>query len=193
VRRVGLVVAAVALVAAIAWGLFWGLPRRYGAPRQATVTAEASALAPGDGRTIRATLFYTTDAGDSLVGVERDVPYGESTAEQARRILVAQLAPVQPPLLQVIPEATRIRTVFVTDKGEAYVDLGAEVSTAHPGGSLDELLTVYAIVNALTVNLPAISAVQILVDGKEVDTLAGHIDLRRPLTRNLSLVKTPAS
>ena len=30
-----------------------------------------------------------------------------------------------------------------------------------PGGSLDELLTVYTIVNALTVNLPAITRVQI--------------------------------
>ena len=33
--------------------------------------------------------------------------------------------------------------------------------------------------------------VQILVDGKEVDTLAGHVDLRRPLERDLSLVREP--
>jgi hypothetical protein len=31
--------------------------------------------------------------------------------------------------------------------------------------------------------------VQILVDGKEVDTIAGHVDLRRPLTRDDSLVR----
>jgi hypothetical protein len=31
--------------------------------------------------------------------------------------------------------------------------------------------------------------VQILLDGKEVDTLAGHMDLRRPLQRNESLVQ----
>jgi hypothetical protein len=28
--------------------------------------------------------------------------------------------------------------------------------------------------------------VQILIDGKEADTLAGHVDLRRPLRKNLS-------
>ena len=39
----------------------------------------------------------------------------------------------------------------------------------------------YAIVNAVTANLPAVQRVQILIDGKEVDTLAGHVDLRRPL------------
>jgi hypothetical protein len=52
------------------------------------------------------------------------------------------------------------------------------------------LFTIYAIVNAVTVNLPAISRVQILVDGKEADTLAGHVDLRRPLEKNLTWVKT---
>jgi len=44
------------------------------------------------------------------------------------------------------------------------------------------LLTIYTIVNALTVNVPTIRAVQILIEGREVDTLAGHVDLRRPLT-----------
>ena len=44
----------------------------------------------------------------------------------------------------------------------------------------DELLTIYALVHALTINLPAVTSVQLLVDGKEVDTLAGHVDLRRP-------------
>jgi hypothetical protein len=51
---------------------------------------------------------------------------------------------------------------------------------------MNELLTIYTIVHALTFNLPAVTAVQLLVDGKEVDTLAGHVDLRRPLPRNLA-------
>ena len=42
-------------------------------------------------------------------------------------------------------------------------------------------MTVYTIVNALLTNLPDLQEVQILIDGQEVDTLAGHVDLRRPL------------
>ena len=61
------------------------------------------------------------------------------------------------------------------------------ISAAHPGGSLTELLTVQAIVNAVTANLPAVQRVQILVDGKEVDTIAGHVDIRQPLVRDTSL------
>jgi hypothetical protein len=44
-------------------------------------------------------------------------------------------------------------------------------------------------VDALTVNLPAITRVQMLIDGKEVDTLAGHVDLRHPLQKNLKWLK----
>jgi hypothetical protein len=34
--------------------------------------------------------------------------------------------------------------------------------------------------------------VQILIDGREVDTLAGHVDLRRPLRKNMAWVQSPA-
>ena len=61
--------------------------------------------------------------------------------------------------------------------------------SAHPGGTSNELLTVYTFVNALTTNLPAVTAVQMLVEGKELDTLSGHIDLRRPLAKNLAWVQ----
>jgi Sporulation and spore germination len=62
---------------------------------------------------------------------------------------------------------------------------------AHPGGSTNELLTIYTIVHALALNLPAITAVQVLVDGREIDTLAGHVDLRRPLPKNLAWLDEP--
>jgi hypothetical protein len=80
--------------------------------------------------------------------------------------------------------------LFIGQRGEAFVDLAGDVRTKHPGGALDELFTIYAIVNSLTVNLPAISRVQILIDGKEVDTLAGHVDLRHPLQKNLKWTET---
>jgi germination protein M len=93
-----------------------------------------------------------------------------------------------PPLVSAVPPDTRLREVFVTERGDAFVDLSGEVSARHSGGALDELLTIYTIVNALTVNLPAITRVQILIDGKEVETLAGHVDLRHPLAKSLQWV-----
>ena len=69
------------------------------------------------------------------------------------------------------------------------MDLSREFATAHTGGTTDELLSVYTIVNVLTLNLPAVHSVQLLVDGKEVETLAGHVDLRRPLAKEPALMQ----
>jgi len=146
----------------------------------------AAAPAP-QGRKIKAQLFYVSDDGMRLVGVERDVPYAETAVDQAREILNAQVAPVAAPLVSAVPAGTVVRALFLTEGGQAYVDLSRDVATAHPGGSLNEMLTIYTIVHALTFNLPAVTAVQLLVDGKEVDTLVGHVDLRRPLSKNVRL------
>ena len=120
----------------------------------------------------------------SLVQAQREVPFSQNVGAQARAIVEAQLAPAAP-LVSAVPPETKLRDVYVTERGDAFVDLSGEVASKHPGGSLDEIFTVYTIVNALTVNLPAITRVQILVDGKEVDTLAGHVDVRHPLAKRL--------
>lgn len=137
-------------------------------------------------RKITATLFYVAEDGVSLVPLTADVAFGEPVSIQARHIIEAQIARPPAPHVTAIPQGTTLRAVYVSERGEAFVDLSAEVSSNHTGGALDELLSVYAIVNALTVNLPAIKGVQILVEGKEVDTLAGHVDLRQPLAKNLA-------
>ena len=157
------------------------------APNAVAVAAPAPPAPPG--RKIKARLFYVGDEGTRLTSIERDVAYGEGTDEQAREIVAAQIAPAAAPLVSAVPPGTTLRAVFITKGGDAYVDLSREVRSAHPGGAVNELLTVYTIVNALTVNLPAVTAVQVLVDGKEVDTLSGHVDLRRPLAKNLAWVQ----
>jgi hypothetical protein len=139
--------------------------------------------AAADARKIHALLFYLTDDGAELQASSQEVLYGATPAEQARRIIEAQLQPAAAGRTSAIPAGTQVRSVFVGSKGDAYVDFSPDIRTAHPGGSLNEALAVFTIVNALTSNLPGITSVQILVDGKEVDSLAGHIDLRHPLSR----------
>jgi spore germination protein GerM len=163
--------------------LFFAGPRWLSAP---VPPAESGAAASSEARKIRAHLFYVDADGEHLIAVEREVPYGEGTTEQAKRIIEASLAAPEAPNLSAIPPGTKLKALFLTSKGEAYVDLSPEVQTHHPGGTTAETLTVYALVNALTSNLPAISGVQLLIDGKEIDTLAGHLDLRRPLEQNLT-------
>jgi spore germination protein GerM len=191
--RRALVIAALISFSVVAIGsaIVLGWPRwsRRTGVRSATAAATPIATPAPPGRKIKAHLFYVSDDGLHLTGVERDVTYGDSAVEQAREILAVQIAPVAEPLVSAIPTGTKLRAVFIGENGEAYVDLSKDVSSAHSGGTLDELLTVYTIVHALTENLPAVTAVQVIVDGKEVETLSGHVDLRRPLAKNLAWVQ----
>ncbi|MFN7984958.1 MAG: GerMN domain-containing protein [Vicinamibacterales bacterium] len=194
-RKVILILVA-SLVTAVLIG--WAIVKL---PRRATrVPPPAPAAAPApltpviDGRKIKARLFFVSEDGSRLTSVEHEVPYAERTEMQARRILEAQFAPAAPPLVSAIPQGTTVRAVFLTPDGTAFVDVSGELASKHPGGSLNELLTVYTIVEALTTNLPAVTAVQLLVDGKELDTLAGHLDMKHPLPRGDEwVVESPAA
>ena len=183
-----------ALVGLGVWLVVAKLPRLLqtpssGAPAAASAPASTSASPTSDSRKIHATLFYVASSGNELVPVSHEVPYGSTPSEQARRIIEAQLLAPPEGLLSAIPSGTILRTIYLTPNGQAYLDFSPEITTHHTGGSLDEILAVYAIVDALTVNLADVTSVQILVDGKEVDTLAGHVDLRTPLTRSLKWVR----
>ncbi|HET7218728.1 MAG TPA: GerMN domain-containing protein [Vicinamibacterales bacterium] len=187
-RRLVVLVAIAAV--AIAGGWWLRTTRVARAPNVASSAPAAAGTAPaGDTRKITATLYYISEDGMALVGVKREVPFGESVVDQGRQIVAAQLGSAPPPFASAIPANVTLRGFYVTERGDAFVDLSPEARTGHTGGALDELFTVYAIVNALTTNLPAVSRVQILIDGKEVDTLAGHVDLRHPLQKNLKWVR----
>jgi spore germination protein GerM len=186
-RRTAAIAAFAVFAIAAGWFLFVGLPRWYAARHAPAAAGAAGTPSSSAIRKITATLFYVSEDGMSLVQAQREVPFGATVAEQARAIIEAQIAAAAP-LVSAIPPETKLREVFVTERGDAFVDLSGDITARHPGGSLDEIFTVYSIVNALTVNLPAITRVQILVDGKEVDTLAGHVDLRHPLVKSLEWV-----
>jgi germination protein M len=187
-RRTLQIAGAVALVALVAWGVTTALERIV-TPRVATETEATSPGTAAEVPHITATLYYATADGQALVPVKREVPLAEGTVAQGRAIVAAQLEGPPPSRVSVIPRGTTLRAFYLTERGDAFVDLSREVSVNHPGGSFMELLTIYAIVNAVATNLPAVQRVQILVEGKEVDTLAGHVDVRRPLQRDVSLVR----
>jgi hypothetical protein len=187
----GIATLTVAVVFAVV--LMTGLSRLLSRPAPGTAPVDAppppaAANAPAVPR-IKATLFFASEDGLYLVPTEREVPLAEGAVAQARSILEAQLAAeAQPPLVSTIPKGVTLRGIFVSERNEVFVDLDPSIRTSHPGGTLQELMTVYTIVNAVLANLPDLQEVQILIGGQEADTLAGHVDLRRPLRRNLTIV-----
>jgi hypothetical protein len=180
--------------------LFTGLSRLLSRPAPGAAVEPAAAAAPATPTAapavpkIKATLYFASEDGLRLVPTEREGPLAEGAVAQARSILEAQFNAEAPaPLVSTIPKGALLRGIFVSERNEVFVDLDPGIRTAHPGGAFQELMTVYTIVNALLTNLPNLHEVQILIGGQEADTLAGHVDLRRPLRKNESLIAVAGS
>ena len=77
------------------------------------------------------------------------------------------------------PDNCTVRSLFILGENQVVVDLGGPVKTG--GGSATELARVYGIIDTLNQNFPQITAVKILVDGQETETLLGHVDLSHSL------------
>lgn len=132
--------------------------------------------------------LYFADADGRRLALEArelTAPSLEESIHQAVRELIA--GPRKESLSPTIPESVEIRSVYFRD-GIAYVDLTPNLSDKHPGGSWAELLTVYSIINTVTENFSEVNRVQLLLGGREHDTLAGHIDISRPLPGRVQLL-----
>ena len=137
---------------------------------------------------INVKLFFLAPDQPALLIEDREVAYSTDLARQVRTVVEELVKGPQHGLVGALPPETKVIDSFVTSSGIAYVDLSKEAAQKHPGGSRGELLSVYSVVNSLTANFPAVKRVQILVEDRQVTTLAGHVDLTRPLSSDLTFL-----
>jgi len=116
-----------------------------------------------------------------LVGEKRRVAPLPSPVERAKASLQELIAGPKGDALRTISAEVKLRELFIDNQGTAYVDFNEVFSQTHPGGPWAELLTLRSILQTLVANVPEIKRVQILIEGHEMETLAGHIDIRRPV------------
>ena len=83
--------------------------------------------------------------------------------------------------VNIIPKGTKLHGLEVKNK-IAYVNFSKEFVKNFNGGSTGEIFLVGSIVNTLT-EFPQVTSVVFMVDGKPIDTIAGHMDLTEPVKR----------
>ena len=131
-----------------------------------------------------------TNFDDSLMPEVRDVPglAAMDAADALTAVMHGLIAgPGKDSILQpTIPRGTVLRWVRLAGD-VASVNLSVEFVSNHWGGSRAEEMTVYSIVNTLT-EFAYVKRVKLLVEGKPIQSIAGHIDIEEPLVRNLSIV-----
>ncbi|NPV52291.1 MAG: GerMN domain-containing protein [Firmicutes bacterium] len=136
--------------------------------------------------------FARSTPTDFYLGTERrkiGVGAAGEAADLPRRALEELIRGPSPGsnLERLLPAETRVLGVSIKDR-TAYVNFSRDIQTRFPGGSRTEELMVYSIVNTLT-QFPGITSVQILIEGKKVETIGGHIGIMQPLTRDEGLVR----
>ncbi len=147
-------------------------------------------MLPAESGVQRPAYLYFASEDKACLGSEaRRIEPAEPAHTYCRKIVEALIAGPSGALVQTVPEGTKLRALYITEDAVAYVDLSAAVSENHPGGIRTEMMTVYSIVNSLVLNVSAVDRVKLLVEGRQSDTLAGHIDIRFPLQAEMLLVR----
>ncbi|HEY5975496.1 MAG TPA: GerMN domain-containing protein [Geobacteraceae bacterium] len=143
---------------------------------------------------VAVTLYFAATDGSGLVREGREIEVCETPTDCMAAAIdelvngpVGDLAPVLP------PNGTIHAVQLAGDL--ATVDLSRELVEALPSGSNSEELAAYAIIHTLTHNFPQVKRVAFTMEGRPLTTLKGHLDLRQPLSPELSLVRgeTPAT
>jgi hypothetical protein len=134
-------------------------------------------------------IFFPVAADSALLNAEDQTIFKSmEVVNRARQILQkVQDGPHSGNMFPSLPKDTKVQDLFISDQGIAFIDFSNTISTNHPGGLLNELATIYSIVNSLAYNLPEIKQVKILIGGVEKETLAGHCLLLLPMELDLSI------
>ena len=134
-------------------------------------------------------LYFVNQDGRSLKAEERSLVRQDNAVDHIRSIVDALIEGPRSELLPTLPADTKVLSVYVTQDGTAFVDFDRTVREKHPKGTLSELFTVFSVVNSICLNVPGVETTKILIEGREVKTLAGHIDIRFPFGPDILMIK----
>ncbi len=128
------------------------------------------------------TLYFADTDEPSIHGETRELAVGHRLDEQVRQVVEALISgPAGTDGLSAIPPGTRLLSVMVeADSATVYLDFSTDLVAAHPGGSAAEYCTIASIVRTVGENFPELQRVQLLVDGAQVESIAGHMRADQP-------------
>jgi len=162
-------------------------------PEPVTQMLDSEEISGEEPETKKVSLFFLAEEDDLLHPEVREIK-ADLVIHQAKLVIRELIKGSRNGGISPIPVKTKLRELFITDEGIAFVDFSKEIQENQFFGSAGEIAVVFSIVNTLAYNFKSIKRVFILIDGREKETLGGHIDLKRPLLPRFDLaVNLPGS
>jgi hypothetical protein len=139
------------------------------------------------------TLYFPSYDRGQLLPESRPLALAASDPDRIRQVVLALIEGSRSGANPPLPPETTVRAVFLAADGTAYLDLSSEAQSSASPGIRGETLAVYSLVNSITVNIPSVKSIKILIQGQEVETLNGHVDLTNNFVADVSYeAVTPA-
>ena len=135
-----------------------------------------------------AIIWFSDQQERFLVGEKRYIFKEGDAAAQAKEVVKALLDGSKEKKVNTFPAGVSVLDVKIDDAGVAYVNFTKSLIKLHPGGSSAEMASINSLTSSLTQNVPEIKKVKILVEGKELTSIKGHISTSKAFLPNPDLL-----
>lgn len=173
------IAAALLLIGVVALGVYAFRLKRHAEQAQHHSTESRTVAPPVAGPTEQVPIVVAYDDEGALRRNTISSPMPTERGERARQAIHALLdfySNGESP--HPLPAGADVKTVFLVGKDLAVLDMNSAFADGHRSGILVEELTIASIAQTLAANVPGVRRVKFLVEGKDRDTLAGHVSLR---------------
>jgi len=76
--------------------------------------------------------------------------------------------------------------LYLDQEGTIYIDFGSEIKKKFRGDAYGEMNVLAGLFKGMKNIVPGLSAIKILIEGKEAETFGGHIDISKPLGEEIA-------
>lgn len=116
--------------------------------------------------------------------VERDKTgdKGLSIEEDKEPIKDALLVTVENMIRKYMkPYDVKLSDIYRDNEGIIYIDLSSELKKNFKGDAMEEYSIIAGLYKGIKEKIPDFTAMKILIEGKEVDSFGGHINISEPI------------
>lgn len=129
-------------------------------------------------------IYMPTKEYDKMQAVSKEITLKEGE-KLGKKIVEELILEAQSEKQSFIPRGTKVLG-YEENKGTAFVNLSKEFIKNHPGGSAEETMSIYTIVNSLT-EMKNVTGVQFLIEGEKKEEFISY-GLDKPFERDEKVI-----
>lgn len=154
-------------------------------PEQLPETVRQEAVQDSDFSFVKLYYPYKVEGEARLLMEERKVGRQLNMVSIAEAAVVEFLKGPLKPAGSIIPQGTKLLKIFSGSDGVLYIDLSDEFRRNFQGDASAEFILLKGLYDTVFSNIQGADDVKIIVEGKEIESIGGHLSALYPLKNTL--------